>query len=207
MFAKLTGYIDSLGPDHVVLDVNGMGFLLFVSGRTLQSIENASEKKVFHVEPVIRQEYFSLFGFTTAEEKYWFKILLGVQGVGARVALSLLSHFDPNQLAQFIAQENKAQLSLADGVGPKLASRLVTELKDKATKYNIIAFDDALKGGIISTSSVGDAISALKNLGYRENDIQKSLEIIKKMNDIETMDTSEIIRHCFSFLSPGIVEK
>jgi Holliday junction DNA helicase RuvA len=170
MIGKLKGLIDSFGEDFVILDVNGVGYVVTCSTRTLQKLPRAGEAAALAIETQVREDSIRLFGFESDAERDWFKLLQGVQGVGAKVALAILSILSPGELASAIAMQDKALVSRAPGVGPKLAGRIVAELKDKAPAFGAIdpvlarlAGEDEAAG---APSSVRDAISALCNLGY-----------------------------------------
>lgn len=170
MIGKLSGRIDSISGSHVILDVGGVGYVVMCSVRTLRAIGAAGEAASLKIETHVREDAINLYGFADSEEQDWFKLLTTVQGVGAKVALSILSVASPEQLAHAIAAQDKAALTQADGVGPKLALRLVTELKDKVPSFMA---SPARMGAALAVNSVlppsvsGDALSALMNLGYR----------------------------------------
>lgn len=177
MIAKLTGIIDTLAQGYLILDVNGVGYLVQASSRTLSRIGGQGDPASLLIETVIREDAFTLFGFADASEREWFKLLTSVQGVGAKAGLSILSVNTPSKIALAIAAQDKAAIQAADGVGPKLATRILTELKDKAANidsgpsqksvsYNEIETDEAET----NTSIDHDAISALVNLGYQRSD-------------------------------------
>jgi len=181
MIAKLKGLIESIGENYLVIDVNGVGYLVSASGRTLSRIGKVGEAVSLEIETNVREDQISLFGFADMEEKQWFKLLCTVQGVGARVALAILAVIPVEQLAMIIAAQDKASVSRADGVGPKLATRIVTELKDKAGKMALsmegqisdkspIAKSSSKPDGGIEGNMSGDAVSALVNLGYNRAD-------------------------------------
>ena len=130
MIAKLRGVIDTIGEDYCVIDVNGVGYLVSASAKTLSRLIKGNMFSLL-IETVVREDSISLFGFYDAWEKEWFLTLTKVQGVGAKVCLSILSALNPSQLAQAVSAQDKAAFTRASGVGPKLAARLVTELKDK----------------------------------------------------------------------------
>ena len=130
MIAKLRGIVDFFGDDSAIIDVNGVGYLVYASNRTLSKLVKGSETTLF-IETVVREDSISLYGFTSALEKEWFLTLTKVQGVGAKVCLSILSILTPPQLSQAIAAQDKTSFTRAAGVGPKLAARIVTELKGK----------------------------------------------------------------------------
>jgi Holliday junction DNA helicase RuvA len=169
VIAKLTGTVDAIDGDSAVIDVNGVGYLVSASARTLRGLVVGGPATVL-VETIVREDAIALYGFLETDERDWFRILTTVQGVGARVALSILSTLPPDEIARAIAAQDRGSLSRAPGVGPKLAARLATELKDKAAAFGTAA---ALKGAALPAAAVGgasvneDAVSALVNLGYR----------------------------------------
>ena len=179
MIAKLTGVIDSVAQNHAIIDVNGVGYLVQASNRTLSRIGSVKGTHVsLLIETVVREDAFLLYGFADAAEKEWFQILCTVQGVGPKAAQAILSAVSPEQLPLVIASQDKSALRQADGVGDKLATRLVTELKEKAGKMALGAAAQqkvmdlrnkvGTKGGAVevSKSASNDAVSALINLGY-----------------------------------------
>jgi len=172
MIAKLKGLLDHIGEDHCIIDVNGVGYLVFCSGRTLNNIGHVGDGVVLMIETHVREDHIHLFGFASDLEKDWFSLLQSVQGVGAKVALGILSVASPDELTSSIAAQDKTTVSRANGVGPKLATRIVNELKDKVAKLGFAAptgtstKDAAPAGG----SDVQDAVSALVNLGYGQAD-------------------------------------
>jgi holliday junction DNA helicase RuvA len=170
MIGKLTGTIDSVGEDFVVLDVHGVGYLVYCSARTLGELPAVGKTAALAIETHVREDQIRLFGFLTAAEREWFRLLQTVQGVGAKVALAILSTLRAHDLATAIAMRDKAAITRAPGVGPKVAERIVTELKDKSPA--LAAVDPAvvrLSGALQDKRAPGpvpDAISALVNLGY-----------------------------------------
>jgi holliday junction DNA helicase RuvA len=170
MIGKLKGLIDSYGDDFVIIDVNGVGYVAFCSGRTLQSLPRPGEAAALAIETYVREDQIKLFGFATDTERDWFRILLNVQGVGTKVALALLSTFKPADLATAIALKDVAAITRTPGVGKKLAERMVLDLKDKAPAFGSV--DPAvmkLQGDIEEKRApqpAREAISALVNLGY-----------------------------------------
>ena len=172
MIGKLKGIIDSYGEDFVILDVNGVGYLVHCSVRTLQALPAAGAPVALAIETYVREDQIRLFGFLYDGEREWFRLLQTVQGVGTRVALSILGTLTPADLASAIALRDKAMVSRAPGVGPKVAERIVTELKDKAPAYTHI--DPALvrlSGALDEKRAprpITDAVSALVNLGYAQ---------------------------------------
>ena len=169
MIGKLRGAVDSLGEDYVILDVAGVGYVVTCSSRTLQNLPRLGEATSLCIETIVREDSIRLFGFARETERDWFRLLQSVQGVGAKVALAILSILSPDDLASAIATQDKAMVARASGVGPKLAARIVAELKDKAPAFASVDPAAARLAGEEATSapsSVRDAISALCNLGY-----------------------------------------
>jgi len=170
MIGKLKGLIDSYGDDHVIVDVNGVGYIVQCSARTLQKLPRVGEAASLAIETQVREDAIRLFGFDSDAERDWFRLLQSVQGVGAKVALAILSALAPGELAAAIATQDKAQVSRAPGVGPKLAARIVAELKDKAPAFGsvdpLVARLSGEDEAGATPSAVRDAISALANLGY-----------------------------------------
>jgi Holliday junction DNA helicase RuvA len=170
MIGKLKGTIDSYGEDYIILDVGGVGYLVHCSARTLQALPAAGQAATLAIETHVREDQIRLFGFLTDAEREWFRLLQTVQGVGAKVALSVLGAFKPADLATAIAMGDKTAIRRAPGVGPKVAERLVIELKDKAPAYTTL--DPAvirLAGSLDEKRApqpLLDAVSALINLGY-----------------------------------------
>ena len=170
MIGKLKGIIDTYGEDTLILDVQGVGYLVHCSSRTLQALPPVGEAATLHIETVVREDMIRLFGFASTVEQQWFNILLGVQGVGQKVALAILSTLRPAELANAIAMKDKAAIARTSGVGPKLAERICVELKDKAPAFGnldpaVVKLAGELDEGR-AKGPVKDAISALTNLGY-----------------------------------------
>ncbi|CEJ14356.1 Holliday junction branch migration protein RuvA [Phreatobacter sp. AB_2022a] len=170
MIGKLKGTIDSYGPDWVIVDVHGVGYVVHCSSRTLQALPAAGEAAVLSIETMVREDMIRLYGFANDLEREWFRLLLAVQGVGAKVALSVLSALKASDLASAIAMRDKAAIARANGVGPKVAERIITELKDKAPGFTDVDPALARLAGDVDDNKapapVRDAISALTNLGY-----------------------------------------
>ena len=170
MIGKLKGIVDSYGEDYVILDVNGVGYLVHCSARTLQELPAMGQGATLSIETYVREDQLRLFGFMSDVEREWFRLLQTVQGVGAKVALSVLGTLKPAELASAIAMRDKAMVARAPGVGPKVAERIVTELKDKAPAYtNVDPALVRLSGALDdkrAPAPVTDAVSALVNLGY-----------------------------------------
>jgi holliday junction DNA helicase RuvA len=164
MIAKLKGLLDGFGADFAVIDVAGVGYLVSASTRTLSQLGAIGDEVVIHTEMLVSQDAIRLVGFSTAAERDWFRLLIGVQGVGARVALAILSALAADELHRAVASGDSGMVSRAQGVGPKLASRIVNELKDKAGG---VALGPATGAPVPAGSHAQDAVSALLNLGFR----------------------------------------
>ncbi|MBB4640880.1 Holliday junction branch migration protein RuvA [Rhizorhapis suberifaciens] len=167
MIAKLKGLLDSTGIDHAIIDVQGVGYLVAASSRTLASLGPVGEACTVHTEMLVSQDSIRLMGFASAEERDWFRLLTSVQGVGGRVALAILSALGPAELHRAVATGDKAMIGRANGVGPKLAARIVNELKDK---IGAAAIGPGMAAGSSAApvgSHAADAVSALQNLGFR----------------------------------------
>ena len=211
MIAKLRGLVDTIGEDFCIIDVNGVGYLVFASSKTLSRL-NIGNTISLMIETIVREDNISLFGFVDALEKEWFNTLTKVQGVGAKVCLSIMSVLSPSQLAQAVAAQDKSSFSRANGVGPKLAARIVTELKDKIvtvpmanvvkdlnkavnfdeTTGEVLEYEDKLVSRDEDPTKMEDAISALVNLGYQRIEAYRVVNLVLSQN--ESADMSEIIR-------------
>ncbi len=172
MIGKLKGLVDSFGEDWVILDVGGVGYQVHCSTRTLQTLPAVGEAAVLAIETYVREDMIRLYGFGSDVEREWFRLLMTVQGIGAKVALAILGVLKPGDLATAIAMGDKAQIARAQGVGPKVAARVVAELKDKAPAYasvepGAIALNDAVAAAARSAGE--DATTQqLIRLGLKE---------------------------------------
>lgn len=212
MIAKLRGMVDTIGEDYFIIDVNGVGYLVYASAKTLARL-HVGEAASILTETVVREDSITLFGFASALEKEWFITLTKVQGVGAKVCLSILSALTPLQLAQAISAQDKASFTRANGVGPKLAARIVTELKDKIVTIPVAAtstpaemerelnmdadqevnaYEDSLVAMESNSANSEDAISALVNLGYQRMEAYRAVNKVQSENP--NADVSELIR-------------
>ncbi|HYU14364.1 MAG TPA: Holliday junction branch migration protein RuvA [Stellaceae bacterium] len=169
MIAKLAGILDQIGPEGAVIDVGGVGYLVFCSTRTIGHLPAPGGAARLLIETHVREDHIHLYGFIDTVERDWFRLLTTVQGVGARLALALLSAVSPDGLALAILAQDKATLARADGVGPRLAARIVNELRDKVSGLATSApLPSAGAGAPVGEQGVtADAVSALVNLGYR----------------------------------------
>ena len=197
MIGKLKGTIDAHWEDHVVLDVHGVGYLVHCSARTLQALPARGEPVSLAIETHVREDQIKLFGFLSDVEREWFKLLQTVQGVGTKVALAILSTLKPADLATAIAMRDKAMVARTPGVGPKVAERIVTELKDKAPAYADV--DPALvrlSGALDekrAPAPVADAVSALVNLGYGQPQAAAAISAASRTAG-EGAETAQLIR-------------
>ncbi|MDE1900539.1 MAG: Holliday junction branch migration protein RuvA [Alphaproteobacteria bacterium] len=196
MIGKLSGRIDSLSGAQIIVDVGGVGYVVTCSARTLRQAGAVGDALSLRIETQVREDSISLFGFIDAAEQDWFRLLTTVQGVGARVALSILGTVSPDQLMHAIAAQDKTALTQADGVGPKLALRLVTELKDKVPAFMAsparLAAGTDMAASPVPPSLAGDALSALVNLGYRRAEAFAVVAAVAQKNPVAKLD--ELIR-------------
>src|SRR5204863_6231834 len=197
MIGKLKGIIDSYGEDFIIVDVGGVGYVVHCSARTLQALPAQGEPVVLAIETHVREDQIRLFGFLSDGEREWFRLLQTVHGVGTKVALAVLGTLKPADLASAIAMRDKATVARAPGVGPKVAERIVTELKDKAPAY--AALDPAvirLSGAVEDRRApqpIVDAVSALINLGYGQPQAAAAIAAATRSAG-EDADTARLIR-------------
>jgi Holliday junction DNA helicase RuvA len=198
MIGKLRGKVDAVGEAHSIIDVNGVGYEVYCSARTLRDLKLGAEASL-SVETHVREDAIRLFGFTTEVERAWFRLLQTIQGVGAKLALAVLGTLSPRDLANAIALGHWAAVEQAPGVGKKLAQRIVAELKDKAPALSVAGLDVPVvslgKGSAAAPdgNAAAEAISALTNLGY--NPAQASTAVAAAMQELgEAADTARLIR-------------
>jgi Holliday junction DNA helicase RuvA len=197
MIGKLKGTLDGVSEDHLILDVHGVGYQVHASARTLGNLPGMGEALTLWIETHVREDMIRLFGFPSELERDWFRLLQSVQGVGAKVALSVQSVLPPGELASAIALQDKAMVARAPGVGPKVAQRIVTELRDKGPAYSgaaaaEIGLQSAIGAGQ-APSAVTDAVSALTNLGYSSQQASAAVsKALKKAGD--QADSAQLIR-------------
>ena len=197
MIGKLKGVIDAAGEDHVIVDVHGVGYVVHCSARTLQKLPPLGEAASLTIETHVREDMIRLYGFRSDDERDWFRLLQSVQGVGTRVALGILSVLEPSQLAAAIATADRASIARGPGVGPKLAARIVSELKDKAPAYApvdpaLIRLTDAVEDRS-APQPISDAVSALMNLGYPQAQASAAIAAALK-NAGEAAEAKTLIR-------------
>jgi Holliday junction DNA helicase RuvA len=173
MIAMLRGTLQSVAEDSAIIDVGGVGYLVFCSRRTLETMPRPGGAVLVHVETHVREDHIHLYGFLQPEERSWFRLLTTVQGVGAKVGLSILSVLSPDQLLTAIAAQDKSQVNRANGVGPKLAARIVSELKDKVAGIGVSGsapFLPPRPAGEGAGAPNEEAVSALVNLGFSRSE-------------------------------------
>ncbi|HET7411046.1 MAG TPA: Holliday junction branch migration protein RuvA [Pararhizobium sp.] len=197
MIGKLKGTVDEVGEDHVVLDVHGVGYITYCSARTLSKLGAAGEAAVLHIETYVREDMIRLYGFATTLEREWFRLLQSVQGVGAKVALAVLSTLSPVDLANAVALQDKTAVARAPGVGPKVAGRIVSELRNRVPAYAgeataTIGLKQEIGEGV-AAAPVSDAVSALTNLGYSRDQAANAVAAALKAAG-EGADSAKLIR-------------
>lgn len=217
MIGRLKGLVDGVGDGWVLIDVNGVCYLVEGSGRMLSSLPGQGELVTLAIETYVREDQFRLFGFLSEEERSWFKLLLGVQGVGAKVALAIQSVLSVSELSQAVMAQDKTMVSRAPGVGPKVAQRIVQELKDKVPEASfVVAGHGASAGGASDdagdmnqpdmNTTVSDALSALTNLGYARSQAHVAvMTVMGQLNQSEdgseTLSTEALIKSALKELA------
>jgi Holliday junction DNA helicase RuvA len=199
MIGKLKGLVDAIGESHAIIDVNGVGYEVQLSARTLRNLK-IGEVATLTIDTHVREDAIRLYGFTSEVERNWFRTLQTVQGVGSKVALGVLGVLSTQDLANAIALQNWAAVEQAPGVGKKLAQRIVAELKDKAPALSVAGLNVAAQGtgvavdaGPVEGQAAAEAISALSNLGY--NPAQASAAVAAALKDLGSgVDTAQLIR-------------
>jgi Holliday junction DNA helicase RuvA len=200
MIAQLTGLVDALEDGRCVVDVAGVGYLVHASSRTLAALPRPPELAKLLVETHVREDAIQLFGFAETSERDWFRLLTTVQGVGPRVALSILSALAPRDLIGAIAGRDQASLTRAPGVGARLAARLLTELKDKVGAMPSSPGAAITIPPLQPKGTQGDALSALVNLGYRRPEAQATVaRVVERLGDTASLDA--IIRESLKELA------
>lgn len=199
MIGKLSGILDSVHDGHLLLDVQGVGYTVFCSAKTLAGCTGIGEPLSLLIDTHVREDHIHLFGFPDAAEQQWFRLLTSVQGVGAKAAMSILTVNPPDQLGFAIAAGDKPAIQRADGIGPKIAARILTELKDKAGKIDLAAKP---KGVALTTAPANetgvtgvdqDAVSALVNLGYQQSDAYQAVLTAKNNADNDNLTIQDMI--------------
>lgn len=188
MIGKLKGIIDTISDTNLILDVNGVGYLVFAPQKTLSSLSIGSPA-TFFIETIVREDSISLYGFSTSSEHEFFNLLTTVQGIGPKAGLAILSALTPNEISTAILSGDAKIFTTANGIGKKTAERIITELKDKVAKTNINIELSTITKAIKPNTIAEDAISALSNLGYtRSQSFETVMKIINKTPNIEMND-------------------
>lgn len=210
MIGKLSGRIDYRGSDHLLIDVGGVGYLVHVSERTLAAVPGAGEAVSLYTDLLVREDLLQLFGFPTLVEKEWHRLLMGVQGIGAKASMAILGALGPDGVAQAIALGDWTAVKAAPGVGPKIAQRVVNELKGKApammampgaTLSNAVP-DAVIEPVVVSDGAAqADALSALGNLGYAPAEAARA--VAEAARDDPEAEASVLIRSALKRLAPA----
>ena len=195
MIGKLKGLLDSVGDDHAIVDVQGVGYVAHCSGRTLGSLGGVGSPVALSIETIVREDMIRLYGFASDAEREWFRLLIGVQGVGAKVALALLGTLTPSELSNAVALQDKAMVARAPGIGPKVAQRIVSELKGKAPALGGVPGLETVGAAVSAAPAtpVAEAVSALSNLGY-STDIAAQAVAAAVKSAGEGADTGTLVR-------------
>jgi Holliday junction DNA helicase RuvA len=207
LIGKLKGVVDEIGEDHVVVDVHGVGYVAYCGTRTLSGLPGVGEAVTLFIETYVREDMLRLYGFSSELERGWFRLLQNVQGVGSKVALAILGTLTTGELGNAIALQDKAMVARAPGVGPKVAARIVAELKDKTPAYAgaFEAPDLGLKrdlGEGVAPAPIADAVSALVNLGYSRDQAASAVATASREAG-EGTETRTLIRLGLKALSRG----
>ena len=221
MIGRLRGRVDYKAQDHFLLDVSGVGYLIFCSERTLSEIPGNGEFTTIYTDLLVREDLLQIFGFLSQVEKEWYRLLMSVQGVGAKASLAILSALGEDGVSRAIALGDWTSVKTAKGIGPKTAQRVVNELKDKAANVMSLVphkvgnqeekvsdadiierIDDnpSINLAISNNSAQADALSALQNLGYTPSDAAAA--VAKILNQSSDLSTEELIRSSLKMLSP-----
>ncbi|MDV4167190.1 Holliday junction branch migration protein RuvA [Rhodovulum sp. FJ3] len=222
MIGKLSGRIDYRGTDHVLLDVRGVGYIVYVSERTMAALPRAGEFTALYTELMVREDLMQLFGFTSLVEKEWHRLLISVQGIGAKASMAILGTLGPDGVSRAIALGDWTAVKAAPGVGPKIAQRVVNELKDKAptvmamgaavntvsTQTDAVIDDEpvsvptpvATPQPVQTANTQSEALSALSNLGYSPSEAASA--VAQAAGDEPEASTADLIRTALRLLAP-----
>lgn len=217
MIGRLSGRIDYRAADHVLIDVRGVGYLVYCSERTLHALPGAGEPAALYTDLLVREDILQLFGFTTLLEKEWHRLLMSVQGVGAKASLSILGALGPEGVGRAIALGDWNSVKAAKGIGPKTAQRVVNELKDKAPEVMAMgavrtpapqsedgevveAYAPGTAGPQAGTGAQAEALSALANLGYAPG--EAAAAVARAAGDAPEAETPDLIRAALKLLAP-----
>ncbi|AFR26786.1 Holliday junction branch migration protein RuvA [Bartonella quintana] len=204
MIGKLKGILEHVFDDHIIVDVQGVGYVVFISNRLRPSLPALGESLSLFIETHVREEAIRLFGFVAKAEQEWFCLLQNVPGVGAKVALAILGTLSPDELAQAIALNDIAMISRAPGVGKKVSERIVSELKSKALPFNDNALHFTPQPHLeVTHQPTNDALSALVKLGFERDQAARALALAMNALEGETVSSALLIRHSLKLLSPS----
>jgi Holliday junction DNA helicase RuvA len=195
MYEYIRGLFVGISKDYIIIDNNGIGYKIFTSGNTMLDLPELNGTVQLFLQQIIREDFMGLYGFSTKEELEMFNLLLGINGVGAKASLSLLSISNVNNLKYAILSGDEKTLTRAPGIGKKIAQRIILELKDKLNVEGLIGENNEQKGNYINESIVSEALEALKALGYSDKEAEKALSNVDKSESIEN-----IIKKCLAFL-------
>ncbi|WP_338729133.1 Holliday junction branch migration protein RuvA [Clostridium perfringens] len=191
MYEYIRGQFQGISKDYVVIELNNIGYKIFTSGNTMSNMPKVGDEVLLYLEQIVREDFIGLYGFTTREELGMFKLLLSINGVGAKAALSLLSISTVNNLKYAIMMGDEKHITRAPGIGKKTAQRIILELKDKLKPDELTSEEGQLIEGINDNSdysfNINETLSALMALGYTEKEAQKALEKVDKTLSIENM--------------------
>lgn len=201
MISHLKGTVEKVLDNALIIDVNGVGYKVVCSSRTINAASNANGIVYILTELVIREDAWILYGFISESERFWFNKLTSVQGVGGRVAIAILSALSDDDIYNAFLATDKDMFTRADGVGQKLASRIISELKEKVVgKADIAVFAPAVQANVAASNVANDVVSALVNLGYQKSDIYRIMSTMKIADDI-AFDV--LLRQVLSKISSG----
>ncbi|WP_375633423.1 MULTISPECIES: Holliday junction branch migration protein RuvA [unclassified Bartonella] len=201
MIGKLKGTLEHIFDDHILLDVHGVGYVVFVSNRLRPSLPSVGEALSLFIETHVREDAIRLFGFATRAEQEWFCLLQNVPGVGAKVALAILGTLSPDELAQAIALNDVAMISRAPGVGKKVSERIVGELKSKTLPFEQVVKTVSVPQRDMINQPAHDALSALMKLGFEREHASRALALAMNALEGETVSSALLIRHSLKLLS------
>lgn len=191
MYEYIRGQFQGISKDYVVIELNNIGYKIFTSGNTMSNMPKVGDEVLLYLEQIVREDFIGLYGFTTREELEMFKLLLSINGVGSKAALSLLSISTVNNLKYAIMMGDEKHITRAPGIGKKTAQRIILELKDKLKPDELTSEEGQLIEGINDNSdysfNINETLSALMALGYTEKEAQKALEKVDKTLSIENM--------------------
>lgn len=210
MIGKLSGRIDYRGGDHLLVDVGGVGYLVYVSDRTMAALPGPGEAVSLYTDLLVREDLLQVFGFPTLVEKEWHRLLMGVQGIGAKASMAILGALGPDGVAQAIALGDWNAVKAAPGVGPKIAQRVVNELQGKAPAMMAMpgaALSEAVSDAVIEPirpsdgAAQADALSALGNLGYGPSEAARA--VAEAVRDNPEAEANALIRSALKRLAPA----